>query len=126
VEGRLDKDASRSGLAFEIEGRDEYAGEGRQPFFGLTVVSCERGTLRQSEQGILVYDKEGVTEVPCPAWQGPLKVELEDFYESVMKDKPVAHSGAWGKATLEICLAILQSSKEKREVGLSHQVPSGY
>jgi len=125
--GLLDKDASRSGLAFEIEGRGEQDGDQRrQPFFGLTLVSCARGALRQSPNGIFVYEKDAVGEVPCLSWKGPLKVELEDFYESVMKNKPVPHDGAWGKATLEVCLAILQSSREKREVAVSEQVPSPY
>jgi hypothetical protein len=29
-----------------------------------------------------------------------------------------------GAATLEVCLAMLESAKERREIFLSHQVPS--
>ena len=127
AEGLLSKEASRSGLAFEIEGRGDQDGERqRQPFFGLTVVSCELGVLRQSPQGIFVYEASSVSEVPCAKWEGPLKVELEDFREAVTTDKPVPHDGRWGKATLEVCLAILQSNQERREVNLAHQVPSPY
>jgi phthalate 4,5-cis-dihydrodiol dehydrogenase len=32
------------------------------------------------------------------------------------------HSGAWAMATLEVCLAILQSSRESRDFALTHQV----
>jgi len=32
------------------------------------------------------------------------------------------HSGAWAMATLEVCLAILQSSRTGREIELEHQV----
>jgi phthalate 4,5-cis-dihydrodiol dehydrogenase len=127
AEGLLSKEASRSGLAFQIEGRSGQDGERQhQPFFGLTVVSCERGTLRQSLDGIFVYDASGVSEVLCPAWEGPLKVELEDFREAVTVNKPVPHDGRWGKATLEVCLAILQSSRERREVNTAYQVSSPY
>ena len=35
----------------------------RQPFFGLTLVSCERGALRQSADGVFIYDEHGRTEV---------------------------------------------------------------
>ena len=73
-----------------------------------------------------MYEKDRVSEVPCPDWEGPLKIELEDFYESVIKNKAVPHDGRWGKATLEVCLAILQSSREKREVTVSQQAPSPY
>jgi hypothetical protein len=55
----------------------------------------------------------------------PLKVELEDF-AAVTENRPVPHDGKWGKATLEVCLAIIQSSRDGREVSLSYQVPSPY
>jgi phthalate 4,5-cis-dihydrodiol dehydrogenase len=32
------------------------------------------------------------------------------------------HDGRWGKATLEVALAIQQSARERREVTLVHQV----
>jgi phthalate 4,5-cis-dihydrodiol dehydrogenase len=126
-EGKLNKDSSRSGLAFEIEHGDGDVGQRpRQPFFGLTLVSCERGAIRQSSDGVFIYDENGRTEVPCPIWEGPLKVELEDFYRAVTENRPVPHDGKWGKATLEVCLAIIQSSRNRREAFLSHQVPSPY
>jgi phthalate 4,5-cis-dihydrodiol dehydrogenase len=124
-EGLLTKDDSRSGLAFQIEGRNE-GGDSGQPFFGLTLVSCERGDLRQSRDGIFIYDENRVSEVPCAEWRGPLAVELEEFRRAVAADTAAPHDGRWGKATLEVCLAILQSSRERREVQLSHQVPSPY
>ncbi|HEV8725141.1 MAG TPA: Gfo/Idh/MocA family oxidoreductase [Candidatus Binatia bacterium] len=127
AEGKLNKDTSRSGVAFEIErGDGDAANKLRQPFFGLTLVSCERGALRQSADGVFIYDEHGRTEVACPDWHGPLKVELEDFYTAVNKDRLVLHDGKWGKATLEVCLAILQSSRNQREQLVVHQVPSPY
>jgi hypothetical protein len=36
------------------------------------------------------------------------------------------HDGKWGKATLEVCLAILQSSRDQHEQRLFHQVASPY
>jgi phthalate 4,5-cis-dihydrodiol dehydrogenase len=124
-EGLLTKEDSRSGLAFQIEGRNDDGGS-RQPFFGLTLASCERGDLRQSPDGIFIYEESGISEVPCPPWHGPLAVELEEFLKAIAADRAVPHDGRWGKATLEVCLAILQSSRERREIQLSHQVPSPY
>lgn len=126
-EGMLSKESTRSGVTFKIEGRKEVdGGESSQPFYGLTLVSCERGDLRQSQRGIFVYQDIGIHEELCPPWGGPLKVELEEFYQAVVGDKPVPHDGRWGKATLEVCLAILQSSQENREILLSYQIPSPY
>lgn len=125
AEGKLNKDTSRSGVAFDIE-RGDGAKQPRQPFFGLTLVSCERGAIRQSANGVFIYDERGRSELACADWHGPLKVELEDFHQAVTENRPVPHDGKWGKATLEVCLAIIQSSRDGREVSLSHQVPSPY
>jgi phthalate 4,5-cis-dihydrodiol dehydrogenase len=47
---------------------------------------------------------------------------LEELYNAVVLDKPIRHTGPWGMATLEVCLAIMQSAKERKEIFLSHQV----
>ncbi len=105
---------------------DRYAGAHFHPHFGLTVVSCERGDLRPSPQGVLIYDEEGKREEPVPLGRAaPDKGKVVDeLYDAVMHDRPTRHDGRWGKATLEVCLAILQSARERREIFLSHQVPT--
>jgi phthalate 4,5-cis-dihydrodiol dehydrogenase len=34
------------------------------------------------------------------------------------------HGGAWSRATLEVCLALLQSQREGRDILMQHQVPT--
>jgi phthalate 4,5-cis-dihydrodiol dehydrogenase len=94
-----------------------------QSFFGLTVVACERGVIRQSPAGIYVYTQGGREEISCAADQGR-SAELRELYESVAQDRPAFPDGCWGKATLEVCIAMLQSSNEHREIKLAHQTPS--
>jgi phthalate 4,5-cis-dihydrodiol dehydrogenase len=44
------------------------------------------------------------------------------MYDAWINDKPLAsHDGRWGKATVEVCLAILESARQRCEVYLSHQ-----
>jgi phthalate 4,5-cis-dihydrodiol dehydrogenase len=105
-------------------GRDR-SGDGF-PYFGLIVVSCERGDLRQSRGGVAVYDDAGMREVACPAWGGSMKVELEDLSRAVNEGTPVPHDGRWGMATLEVCLAMLESSSKRQEIGLEHQIASPF
>jgi phthalate 4,5-cis-dihydrodiol dehydrogenase len=95
----------------------------KQPFFGLTLVSCERGDLRQSPDGLYLYTQEDREELRCPPFldRGG---ELLRLYEAVVRNQHVFTDGKWGKATLEVALAILQSSKEGRAISLSHQVRS--
>ena len=102
--------------------RRRREGERKQPFFGLTLVSCEKGDIRQSPDGLYLYTDKGREELPCPPYldRGG---DLLKLYEAVTQNRPVFTDGKWGKATLEVVLAILQSSKAGREIALSHQVP---
>jgi phthalate 4,5-cis-dihydrodiol dehydrogenase len=92
---------------------------------GMVIVSCERGDMRHSADGIWVYGDEGRREILLEDAPGVVgrRAELTELYDSVVLDKPVYHDGRWGMATLEVCLAMLESSREHREVQLTHQVP---
>lgn len=94
----------------------------RQPFFGLTVVTCERGAIRQSPDGLIVYTEDGREEIPCPEDDGH-NGELMELCEALNTPRPAFPDGRWGKATLEVCLAILASSKDGRIRKLRYQVP---
>jgi phthalate 4,5-cis-dihydrodiol dehydrogenase len=48
---------------------------------------------------------------------------IDEFYTAIVRNEPPLRDGRWEKATLEVCLAILQSTKERREIILHHQVP---
>jgi phthalate 4,5-cis-dihydrodiol dehydrogenase len=100
-------------------------GPRKQPFFGLTVVSCEKGDMRQFPEGIYVYGAQGREEIACPPFMDRAG-ELVKLYRAVSDNRPPFNDGRWGKATLEVLLAILQSSKEGREVFLQHQVPCAF
>ncbi len=77
--------------------------------------------MRQSQDGILIYGDGEVTEVPITDTVFGRQAEITELYEAVVHDKPMFHDGRWGEATLEVCLGILQSTAEHREVQLSHQ-----
>ena len=95
----------------------------RQPFFGLTVVACERGMIRQSPDGIYLYTEDGREEIPCPKGHGR-EVELLELAGALAQGRGVFPDGNWGKATLEVCLAIMASSKDGRVRRMRHQVPA--
>ena len=95
-----------------------------QPFFGFTLVTCEKGDIRQSQDGLIIYGDEEKREVALQARRIGREAEIDELYNAVVNDRPVFHDGRWGEATLEVCLAILESAKQRREVSVSHQVPS--
>ncbi len=95
----------------------------KHQFFGLTIVSCEGGALRQTPDGVMICEAGGWSEVPVRP-QLYAEIELDIMYDAWVNDKPLrSHDGAWGKATTELCLALLASAKEGRELTLEHQVP---
>ena len=46
---------------------------------------------------------------------------IDELYAAVVNGKPPLHSGAWAMATLEVCLAILRSARERTEISLETQ-----
>jgi len=95
-------------------------GEKRQPFYGLTIVSCEKGDIRQSPDGLYVYTENGREEIICPPFMDRA-AELKKLYQAVVENKPAFSDGRWGKASFEVILAIYQSSREKKQVALKYQ-----
>jgi phthalate 4,5-cis-dihydrodiol dehydrogenase len=47
---------------------------------------------------------------------------LDDMRAAIQSGYRPVHDGRWGKATLEVALAMLQSAREGREIALHHQV----
>lgn len=103
-----------------------YAGPGsvvHQPFFGITIASCENGAMRQSVDGLIVYGDGAVTQVPLGQERRARAAELMDMYDGVVYGKRLYHDGNWGRATLEVCLAMIESGRTRQEIPMKLQVP---
>lgn len=94
-----------------------------QPFFGLTLVSCERGEIRQSPQGLYVGSSEGQREIVLPTHLSPRDLVMAEFHEAITGLAPALHDGRWGRANLEVCVAAIASSDAGAAVTLAYQVP---
>ena len=133
VQDRFTKAADESTKYTPTERRDYFYGSDEkegQPFYGLTIVSCEKGDIRQSPTGLYLYTAEGCQEVSCPRYVGQGRASVTGallaLQEALTGESSVYPDGNWAKATLETCLAILKSNETKQPVTLSHQVPSPY
>src|SRR5579864_1326223 len=98
---------------------------------GMAIASLDRADVRQSAYGLYIHSDEGKQEVDVESRSGGAvgrRAELEELYNAIVLGQPVWHDGRWGMATLEVCLAIMQSARERREIMLQHQVPvpAGY
>ncbi|MCL6593152.1 MAG: Gfo/Idh/MocA family oxidoreductase [Alicyclobacillus sp.] len=94
-----------------------------QPCFGVTLVSCDRGDMRQGPDGVWVYGEDEVWLERLPLDVTPHDQVVDEFIQVLRGQRPPLHSGRWALATLEVCLAVLESARNHREVTLSHQVP---
>lgn len=93
--------------------------------FGLVVASCTGADLRPTAKGVHVYAD---TERRFEAVASPRVYRdevIDELYDAVVHGAPVVHSGEWGLATMEVCLAMLQSHAQGRDIELRHQVGLG-
>ncbi|HWP60204.1 MAG TPA: Gfo/Idh/MocA family oxidoreductase [Candidatus Acidoferrales bacterium] len=130
LDGTRDESKAKDAMRIGGEKEEQYfrAQRAGRPWvpndLGILIVSCERGDIRQSQYGLYVYSDDGLKDIPLPQTGMSRRGELEELYNAVVLNKPIRHTGRWGMATLEVCLAIMQSGRERREIFLSHQVPA--
>ncbi len=98
-----------------------------QPHFGVTIATCAQGDLRASRDGVLVYGRDGLREIAIPQEPGMSgrREVLDDLRAAIREGRRPLHDGRWGKATVEVALAILRSAREGHEIALQHQVAAG-
>ena len=79
--------------------------------------------MRQSPNGVYIYGNAGNEDRAITDTSRSTSPELNELYGAINEAKPILHGGRWGLATLEVSLAIMQSSNEHREIALQDQVP---
>lgn len=89
--------------------------------FGPVIVLCDRADLRLRPGGLDVFGdtERRFIEVPFgPAPRGPV---IDALLGAVREDRAPVQTGAWGRASLEICHAILESAATGQSVELQRQ-----
>jgi phthalate 4,5-cis-dihydrodiol dehydrogenase len=86
--------------------------------FGLFVVSCEKADLRPLPNGVMIYadNEQRLEKLAAP--QVPRVEVIDELYGAVLQGRPPLHSGEWAMATLQACLAMLDSSRLGKEIFL--------
>ena len=90
--------------------------------FGSVIASCDRADLRPLPAGVMIYEDARAWLEPLPLPAVPRTEVIDELYEAVVHGIAPLHDGKWAMATMEVCLAILESAKGGREVRLEHQV----
>jgi phthalate 4,5-cis-dihydrodiol dehydrogenase len=117
------KAARNFGGATEVAAPAASGGDGlAHQHFGLVVASCEHADLRLTPKGVLICRDTDMTFETLPPPRVPRVEVIDELYAAVVDGKAPLHDGRWGMATLEVCLAMLASARDGRDVVLHHQV----
>lgn len=95
---------------------------GRHNHFGLLLVSCDHADLRPQPDGVMIYGNAERRLHPLPPPTVPRAEVIDELHAAVVHNHAPLHSGAWGMATVEVCLALLTSAATGRDMTLHHQV----
>jgi phthalate 4,5-cis-dihydrodiol dehydrogenase len=101
---------------------NEPANRAWHEHFGMVIVSCDRGDLRPLPTGVMIYGDSELRLDSLLQPRVPRAEVIDELYAAIVDGKQPLHDGRWAMATLEVCLAILQSAREGRDVLLAHQV----
>lgn len=86
-----------------------------QPHFGLTVVSCSQGDIRQTPDGLLIATASGEREHRLLNDQSPRDLVLVELEQTWRGSGASWHDGRWGYENLRICEAAIASAQSGRE-----------
>lgn len=89
--------------------------------FGLVIASCERADLRPTPLGVMIHGEAEPRFEPLPPPVLPRAEVIDELHAAIRHGTPPLHDGAWGLATTELCLALLQSARSGQDVTLHHQ-----
>ncbi len=89
--------------------------------FGLLIASCAEADLRPLPDGVMVYGHTARRMEALPRPVVPRAEVTAELVAACRDGVAPRHSGAWGMATLEVCLALLESARTGQEVAPAHQ-----
>jgi phthalate 4,5-cis-dihydrodiol dehydrogenase len=111
-----------------LKARRNYGGSDYAPpaspfhqHFGALIVSCDKADLRPLPEGVMIYADGEKRLDPLPAPRIPRVEVIDELYGAIVSGEPPLHDGRWAMATLEVCLAMLASAREGRDIPLAQQ-----
>ena len=86
--------------------------------FGPVLVSCEKADLRPLPDSVMVYGDKEYEALALEQPTVPRAEVIGELYDAIRSGLAPIHDGNWAKSTLEICVAMLESSKSGRDISL--------
>jgi phthalate 4,5-cis-dihydrodiol dehydrogenase len=91
--------------------------------FGTFIVSCERADLRPMPTGVMIYDDNEARLEPLSPPRVPRGEVIDELHAAIASGVAPLHDGRWARASIEVCLALLESARTGADVALAQQVP---
>jgi phthalate 4,5-cis-dihydrodiol dehydrogenase len=89
--------------------------------FGPIIISCDRADLRLSPGGVELFGDNDRSFIEAPLDPVPRKPVIDALVEAVRQDSAPTQTARWGRASLEVCHAILTSAARRQPVTLRQQ-----
>lgn len=112
AEARLKSAATYGGPTYERPARVPALHQ----HFGSVLVSCEHADLRPASDGVWIYAHADKRHEPLPPPAVPRFEVIDELFGALRHGRAPLHDGPWARATLEVCLALLRSAREQRDV----------
>lgn len=92
-----------------------------QPHFGHLIVSCERGEVRLTPEGLMVYTIEGAREISLPrdVDRPSHRAVWDELVAAVTAGTKPTHDGLFARGTVDLCRAVAESARSRREILLN-------
>jgi len=123
AEAQLKADTTYGGAAYSAndstnDTTSAHANPDRHQHFGPVIVSCERADVRPLPDGVWVYADDRREHVPLAPPPLPRYEVIDALHAAVVHGQAALHDGAWARSTLAVCLALLESARQGRDVRL--------
>ena len=106
------------GASYQQPARNGTPPARQHQHFGPLIVTCEKGDLRPLPDSVLVYGDERIEKRDIAAPIVPRAEVIDELYAAVVEDVKPIHDGEWARDTLTICVAMLESSRQRRDIEL--------
>lgn len=95
---------------------------GHHQHFGPVIISCDHADLQLTPSGLIVHDIDGHHRLDLPAPVVPRQEVVDEIWAASRQGRALVHDGRWSMATVEVCLALIESAATGRDIMLRHQV----
>lgn len=91
--------------------------------FGPIIVSADLADIRLTTTGLMVYGNTERRFESTPKREVPRVDVIDELFGAVRLGRRPLHCARWARANMEVCLALLESSRTGKDVALRCQVP---